>query len=78
MNEAEKTKKGLIGAELELMYALKNYIILRRGKAHFEKTFPYDANMMELLTEARETFFNTLEPWPDTSITKLRTEEEIT
>ena len=67
-----------LGTELELMYALKKFIIDKNSEKWFEKMFPYDANLAQLLDAARKTYFNTLKPWPDTKILKTKTEEDIT
>ena len=67
-----------VGTELGLMYALKRYVIAKNSNKWFEDMFPYDASMLQLLDAARRTYYNTLKPWPDTKITKVRTEEDIT
>ena len=67
-----------LGTELELMYALKKFIIGKNGEAWFVKMFPYDAGLVQLLDAARNTYYDTLKPWPDKRKIRTKTEEDIT
>lgn len=79
MKEKEvQTKAAEAGAELELMYALRKFIVAKNGEKWFEKKFPYDANLIELIGVARTTYYNTFEPWPETKMIRTKTEEDIT
>ena len=79
MNEREAQTAGEnLGVELELMYALKKFVINKNGVKWFEKMFPYDAGLVQLLDAARNTYYNTLKPWPDTRVIRTKTEEDIT
>lgn len=78
--EEKETLTAVASAELELdlMYALKKYVITKNGEEWFEKMFPYDAGLIQLLDAARNTYYNTLKPWPDTRVIRTKTEVDIT
>ena len=78
--EEKETLTAVASAELELdlMYALKKFVIAKNGEEWFEKMFPYDAGLIQLLDAARNTHYNTLKPWPDTRVIRTKTEVDIT
>jgi hypothetical protein len=78
MDKEARTAGANLGVELELMYALKKFVINKNGEEWFVKMFPYDAGLVQLLDAARNTYYNTLKPWPDTRVIKTKTEEDIT